>query len=132
MHRVKDKVALVTASSTGIGFAIAKKLASEGAKVVVSSRNQKNVDDAVAAINSNGYLHKAVGIVLHVGNQQDRDAVVNRIVSEHGKLDILVCNAAVSTHMGDVFSINEQQYDKMFDTNVKSTFFLCKSFVPHF
>lgn len=130
--KVKDKVALVTASSTGIGFAIAKKLASEGAKVIVSSRNQKNVDEAVASINSNGFLHKVTGFVFHVGNQKDREGVVAKIVSEFGKIDILICNAAVSTHMGDVLSITEAQYDKMFDTNVKATFFLCRALEPHF
>ena len=83
-------------------------------------------------INSQGYPHKAVGMVFHVANQKDREAIVSKIVETHGKIDILVCNAAVSTHLGDLFSITEQQYDKMFETNVKSTFFLCKAFVPYF
>ena len=124
------KIALITASSTGIGLGIANRLAYFGARVIISSRNQKNVDEAVDQINQKGYAHKAEGMVMHVANKDDRQKVFDIIKEKYGFIDILVCNAAVSTHMGDIFTITEQQYDKMFDTNVKSTFFLTKLFVP--
>lgn len=130
---LRGKVALITASSTGIGFGIANRLASLGARVVISSRNQKNVDQAVAKINSQDYEYPAIGFVLHVGKKDHRESVKNKILEKfEGQFDILVCNAAVGTHMGDIFTINEKQYDKMFDINVKSTFQLCQLFAPHF
>ena len=70
-------------------------------------------------------------MVLHVGKVENRQKVLDDLLMKYGSIDILVCNAAVSTHMGDLFTITERQYDKMFDTNVKSTFFLSKLFAPH-
>ena len=64
---MKDKVAIITASSTGIGKAIAKRLGKEGCKVIISSRNQENVNKAVAELQEEGY--EVAGIVCHVGKQ---------------------------------------------------------------
>uniref|UniRef100_A0A667IUH2 Dehydrogenase/reductase SDR family member 4-like n=1 Tax=Lynx canadensis TaxID=61383 RepID=A0A667IUH2_LYNCA len=69
-----NKVALVTASTDGIGFAIAGRLARDGAHVVVSSRKQQNVDRAVAALQGEGL--SVVGIVCHVGKAEDRERLV--------------------------------------------------------
>uniref|UniRef100_A0A8C9JA49 Dehydrogenase/reductase SDR family member 4 n=1 Tax=Panthera tigris altaica TaxID=74533 RepID=A0A8C9JA49_PANTA len=69
-----NKVALVTASTDGIGFAIARRLARDGAHVVVSSRKQQNVDRAVAALQGEGL--SVVGTVCHVGKAEDRERLV--------------------------------------------------------
>ena len=67
---MKGRVAIITASSTGIGKAIATKLAEEGVKVIISSRNKENVDKAVKELKDKGY--EAYGIVCHVGKKEDR------------------------------------------------------------
>ncbi|XP_068817269.1 dehydrogenase/reductase SDR family member 4 isoform X6 [Capricornis sumatraensis] len=71
---LENKVALVTASTDGIGFAIARRLAQDGAHVVVSSRKQQNVDRAVAALQGEGL--SVSGTVCHVGKAEDRERLV--------------------------------------------------------
>ena len=63
---------------------------------------------------------------MNVGNQAHRKQLVQMIKDKYGKLDVLVPNAACSTHFGDQMEISERAYDKMWDLNVKSTFFLVK------
>ncbi|EDL36300.1 dehydrogenase/reductase (SDR family) member 4, isoform CRA_b, partial [Mus musculus] len=71
---LSNKVALVTASTDGIGFAIARRLAEDGAHVVVSSRKQQNVDRAVATLQGEGL--SVTGIVCHVGKAEDREKLI--------------------------------------------------------
>ena len=124
MKRYQDKICLITASSTGIGLAIAHRFASEGATVIISSRSAPNVNSAVEQIKNLGF--SAVGFPCHVGNKKDRENLINFISKNYGKLDVLVANAAVSTFFGDLFEIKEEQMDKMYEVNLKSTFFLVK------
>lgn len=124
-----DRVALVTASTKGIGFAIAKQLGAAGASVVVCSRKEKNVDEAVAALRLENI--DAHGTTAHVGNKEDRTKLINFTLDRFTKLDILVSNAAVNPHYGDLMSVTDSQWDKMLDLNVKSAFELTKEAVPH-
>ncbi|XP_025774284.1 dehydrogenase/reductase SDR family member 4-like isoform X5 [Puma concolor] len=105
-----NKVALVTASTDGIGFAIAGRLARDGAHVVVSSRKQQNVDRAVAALQGEGL--SVVGTVCHVGKAEDRERLVDTAVNLHGGIDILVSNAAVSPFFGNIMDATEEMWDK--------------------
>lgn len=72
MNRYEGKICLVTASTAGIGLAIAQKMAVEGGQVIICSRKQKNVTDAVAAIQKAGG-HKVEGLVCDVGNKEHRE-----------------------------------------------------------
>ena len=126
--RYEGKLALVTASASGIGFAISRRMAQEGARVIISSRNQVNVDKAVKDLQAEGL--KAEGFVCHVGNKEHRDKLLQHIKDKHGKLDVLVLNAAVSTHFGSTFDTTESQFDKTFDVNLKSVFFMVKDYHP--
>ncbi|XP_045306447.1 dehydrogenase/reductase SDR family member 4-like isoform X2 [Leopardus geoffroyi] len=105
-----NKVALVTASTDGIGFAIAGRLARDGAHVVVSSRKQQNVDRAVAALQGEGL--SVVGTVCHVGKAEDRERLVATAVNLHGGIDILVSNAAVNPFFGNIMDATEEMWDK--------------------
>ena len=70
---------------------------------------------------------KVFGHVTNVGRKQERQAMVKAISDKHnGRIDVLVANAACSTHFGDQLEISEKAYDKMMDLNVKSVFFLIK------
>lgn len=127
-NRYEGKIVLVTASSTGIGFGISERMAKEGATVIISSRKQDNVDQAVEKLTRQGL--KAHGFVCHVGKKEHRDRLFNYIREEFGRLDVLVPNAAVATWFGSLFDMNEKQYDKMFDINVKAVFFMVKEYLP--
>ncbi|XP_004421264.1 PREDICTED: dehydrogenase/reductase SDR family member 4 isoform X1 [Ceratotherium simum simum] len=123
-----NKVALVTASTDGIGFAIARRLAQDGAHVVVSSRKQQNVDRAVAALQGEGL--SVTGTVCHVRKSEDRERLVATAVNLHGGIDILVSNAAVSPFFGDIMDVTEEMWDKVLDVNVKASALLTKAVVP--
>ncbi|XP_011786195.1 PREDICTED: dehydrogenase/reductase SDR family member 4-like isoform X3 [Colobus angolensis palliatus] len=115
-----NKVALVTASTDGIGFAIARRLAQDGAHVVVSSRKQQNVDQAVATLQGEGL--SVTGTVCHVGKAEDRERLVAMAVKLHGGIDILVSNAAVNPFFGSLMDITEEVWDKGFTPyNVSKT-----------
>uniref|UniRef100_A0A8C2RDC5 Dehydrogenase/reductase SDR family member 4 n=1 Tax=Capra hircus TaxID=9925 RepID=A0A8C2RDC5_CAPHI len=107
---LENKVALVTASTDGIGFAIARRLAQDGAHVVVSSRKQQNVDRAVAALQGEGL--SVSGTVCHVGKAEDRERLVATAVKLHGGVDILVSNAAVNPFFGSLMDVTEEVWDK--------------------
>ncbi|XP_006217316.1 dehydrogenase/reductase SDR family member 4 isoform X1 [Vicugna pacos] len=125
---LENKVALVTASTDGIGLAIARRLAQDGAHVVVSSRKQENVDRAVAALQGEGL--SVTGTVCHVGKTEDRERLVATAVNLHGGVDILISNAAVNPVFGNIMDVTEEVWDKILDINVKATALLTKAVVP--
>ncbi|XP_007447917.1 PREDICTED: dehydrogenase/reductase SDR family member 4-like isoform X1 [Lipotes vexillifer] len=125
---LENKVALVTASTDGIGFAIARRLAQDGAHVVVSSRKQQNVDRAVATLHGEGL--SVTGTVCHVGKGEDRERLVATAVNLHGGVDILVSNAAVMPFFGNLMDVTEEVWDKILDINVKATALITKAVVP--
>ncbi|XP_007180657.1 dehydrogenase/reductase SDR family member 4 isoform X5 [Balaenoptera acutorostrata] len=90
---LENKVALVTASTDGIGFAIARRLAQDGAHVVVSSRKQQNVDRAVATLHGEGL--SVTGTVCHVGKGEDRERLVATILDINVKATALMTKAVV-------------------------------------
>ncbi|XP_012225509.2 dehydrogenase/reductase SDR family member 4 [Linepithema humile] len=126
--RLEGKVAIVTASTEGIGFSIAQRLAQEGAKVMISSRKESNVKKAVEQLKSEGL--QVTGVVCHVSKKEDRKNLFEKTKADFGGLDILVSNAAVNPVFGPVFDSTEEIWDKIFDVNVKSTFLLLKESLP--
>ncbi|KAF8788585.1 Dehydrogenase/reductase SDR family member 4 like protein [Argiope bruennichi] len=126
--KLSGKVAVVTASTEGIGFAIAKRLANDGASVVISSRKKEKVDKAVSEIKS--ISDKVSGVPCHVGKQEDRKLLLDFAVAKYGGIDILVSNAAANPVMCQVLDTDEEAWDKIFDTNVKAAFLLTQAAVP--
>eukprot|EP00050_Salpingoeca_kvevrii_P011691 m.17286 g.17286 ORF g.17286 m.17286 type:complete len:261 (+) comp3577_c0_seq1:30-812(+) len=127
--RLQGRVALVTASTDGIGLAVARRLGMDGAHVVVSSRKQQNVDEAVESLRADGIC--VSGLVCHVGKAEDRTKLIEHTLGEHGKLDILVSNAAVNPVFGPAIKTPEDAWDKIFDINVKAAFLLTQEAFPH-
>ncbi|XP_042542351.1 dehydrogenase/reductase SDR family member 4-like [Dipodomys spectabilis] len=125
---LQNKVALVTASTDGIGFAIARRLAQDGAHVVISSRKQQNVDRAVATLKGEGL--SVTGTVCHVGKAKDRERLVATAVNLHGGIDILISNAAVNPFIGNLLDTTEEVWDKILDINVKAAALMTKAVVP--
>lgn len=130
LQRFEGKVALITGATRGIGFACAERLGKEGAQVVICSRGKDAVDKAVSELKSKGI--KVHGVVCHVGTAAQRKALIDETVSKFKRIDVLVSNVAVNPVMGSMIdSTNEQAWDKIFDINVKSHFFLVKEALPH-
>uniref|UniRef100_A0A1B6DNV6 Ketoreductase (KR) domain-containing protein n=1 Tax=Clastoptera arizonana TaxID=38151 RepID=A0A1B6DNV6_9HEMI len=100
-RRLIGKVAVITASTDGIGYAIAKRFAAEGASVLVSSRKETNVLKSVKSLKEFGY--NVAGIVCHVGKQDDIKKLFQEAEHQFGGIDILVSNAAVNPAVGSLF-----------------------------
>ncbi|XVF27974.1 hypothetical protein REPUB_Repub14bG0155600 [Reevesia pubescens] len=128
-RRFEGKVAIVTASTQGIGFGIAERLALEGASVVISSRKQKNVDEAVEKLKAKG-IH-VLGIVCHVSNAEQRKNLINRTIEKYGKIDVIVSNAAVNPVNLPMLQTKESILDKLWETNVKASILLLQDAAPH-
>jgi len=122
LQRYKDRVCLVTASSTGIGKAVATRFAEEGATVIINSRKKANVDPVVKELTDRGL--KAVGFPANVSNDKERQAMVAFIKEKYGKLDVLIPNAAISLHFGRTLDTTASQFDKTISVNLKSVFLL--------
>ncbi|XP_053402150.1 dehydrogenase/reductase SDR family member 4-like isoform X1 [Mercenaria mercenaria] len=129
MGKLTGKVAIVTASSYGIGLSIAERLAEDGAKVMISSRKQQNVDKALQTLKNKGLT--VSGVVCHVAKKEHRQKLIEQTVNEYGGIDLLVSNAAVNPIFGPMLNSTEDAWDKIFEVNVKSTFFLIKEIVPY-
>ncbi|XP_050311809.1 dehydrogenase/reductase SDR family member 4 [Anthonomus grandis grandis] len=127
LKRLVGKTAIVTASTDGIGFAIAQRLAREGAKVIVSSRKAANVEEATRKLTQEGL--EAKGLVCHVAKQEDRRKLFEE-AKKLGGLDILVSNAAVNPEVGGVLDCSENAWDKIFETNLKASYLLAKEALP--
>lgn len=126
--RLKGKVAIITASTEGIGFAIAERLAADGASVVVSSRKESNVTNAVKKLKASGY--SVSGVVCHVSKAPDRERLIKEAQDKFGGIDILVSNAAVNPEVGPVLECSEEVWDKIFEVNVKASYLLSKEVLP--
>ncbi|XP_019518552.1 PREDICTED: dehydrogenase/reductase SDR family member 2, mitochondrial-like isoform X1 [Hipposideros armiger] len=124
-----NKVAVITGSTDGIGFAIARRLAQDGAHVVVSSRKQQNVDRAVAALQ--GEKLSVMGTVCHVGKAEDQERLVAKALEHCGAVDILVCVAGVNPLVGSTLGSSEQVWDKILSVNVKAPALLLSQLLPY-
>jgi len=128
MFDLSGKVAVITGGTKGIGRAAALAMARAGAKVVVSSRKIDACDETAEAIRAEG--HDAVGIPCNISNVEDLQALVAGSLDAYGKIDILVCNAAVNPYMGPLLDIDDEAYDKTLDANVKNVLRLCGLVIP--
>lgn len=127
--RFVGKVAIVTASTQGIGFGIAERLGLEGAAVVISSRRQKNVDEAVKKLKDRGI--EVIGLVCHVSNAQHRKDLIKNTIEKYGKLDVVVCNAAANPAVDGILETKESVLDKLWEINVKTSILLLQEAGPH-
>jgi NAD(P)-dependent dehydrogenase (short-subunit alcohol dehydrogenase family) len=125
---LRNKVAIVTGASKGIGEAVAHLLASQGAKVVVSSRKLPDVDSVAQKINSSG--NEAIGIACNVGNSQQCENLVAETIQRFGGIDILINNAATNPVYGPALECSAELFDKLMSINVKGPFELAKMAYP--
>lgn len=116
------KIALVTGASRGIGESIAKLLAQYGAHVIVSSRKLEGCQTVVDSIVEAG--GSAEAIACHIGEMEQIESIFSQINSKHGKLDILVNNAAANPYFGHVLDTDLSAFQKTVDVNIRGYFFM--------
>jgi len=122
------KVALITGSTRGIGKATALLMACAGARIVVTSRKEQACADVAAEIAMAG--GEALPIPCDVADKAQMMAMVDKALATWKRIDILVCNAAVSPHHGPLHEISEEQIDRLLTTNVKNQLLLCNRIIP--
>lgn len=122
MFDLTGKVALVTGASRGIGESIAKLLAQQGAHVIVSSRKIDDCQAVADSISQDG--GSAEAIACHVGNMGDIENCFAQIKLQHGKLDILINNAATNPYFGHILDTDLGAYTKTVDVNIRGYFFM--------
>jgi NAD(P)-dependent dehydrogenase (short-subunit alcohol dehydrogenase family) len=120
---LQDRVAIVTGASRGIGSAIADALVGRGAKVVLSSRKQVDLDAEAERLNA-VRPDAAMAFAAHAGKPEDLERLVNATLERHGRLDILVNNAATNPYFGHTLDADLGAWDKTFDVNVRGVFAL--------
>jgi len=127
---LSGKVALVTGSTKGIGKAIVHRLAEHGAKVVVSSRKADACERVAAEINGEFGKDVAAPIPCNINDKAQLQALVEGTRRAFGKIDVLVCNAALNPYFGPGMAIPDEAFDKIMGANVRSNHWLCQMVLP--
>ena len=128
MQRLKDKIAIVTGGATGIGEAISKKLAFEGAKVLVAGLASDPVEDVVEEIINFG--GDAVGFSKDIAEEENAKACIAVAINKWGKLNILINNAGTFPEIAPMPNYNIEAFDYMIKNNLRSTFLMTEYALP--
>jgi NAD(P)-dependent dehydrogenase (short-subunit alcohol dehydrogenase family) len=123
--RFSGKTVVITGGNSGIGLATAKLFHDEGAKVAISGRDQKTLDEAVKTIGSDVLAVKA-----DVSKLADIDRLYSQVAAKFGKIDGLFANAGIAK-FAPVSDSTEQLFDETFDINVKGLYFTVQKALPH-
>lgn len=126
--KLKDRVSLITGGGIGIGAAIAKAFAKEGAKVFITGRREEPLQQTVKVIQAS--KNQAGWLSGDVAMSDDAKRMVEACVKQFGRLDILVNNAGILGPQGKITEISETDWDRVFATNVKGIYQLCRFAIP--
>jgi len=124
LFRLTDKIAIVTGGNQGIGFAIAKGLAMAGATVVIANRRAAEGQQAAETIRQEG--NDATAIATDISDRASVDRMVSEVIAKYKRIDILVNNAGVIVRKPPE-EISEEDWNYIFDINLKGMFFCCQS-----
>jgi NAD(P)-dependent dehydrogenase (short-subunit alcohol dehydrogenase family) len=125
MHKLKNKVAVITGGNSGIGFGIAEAFKKEGAVGAIIGRNQETLKSAVAQLGDS-----FIAINADVTNIADLERVFKETSEKFGKIDVVVANAGGGT-VGTVANLGEAEFDKTIDLNLKSVYFTVHKALPY-
>ncbi len=127
---VEGKVALVTGASRGIGRAIALELARRGANVAVNYvRNKELAEEVVKKIRELG--RDSIAVRADVSKWEEVKRMVDEVISHFGRIDILVNNAGVISREKEILKIDDEEWDRVLNINLKGTFYCCKAVLPY-
>ncbi len=118
---LSDRIAIVTGGSRGIGKSIAMGLANHGAHVVIASRKLAACETLAAEIQKNGGT--AFAVASNAGDLESVEALVKHVMNEHGRLDILINNAAANPWFGPIIDLELPAYEKTVDVNIRGALF---------
>ena len=124
MKSLEGKVAVITGGSSGIGLATANIFQQAGAKVAITGRTQKTLDDAVRELGPN-----VLALRSDVSKLADLDKLFEAVTKKFGRIDVLFANAGIAK-FAPVTDISETFYDEIFDINVKGVFFTIQKAIP--
>ena len=127
--KLKDRVALITGGSSGIGRATAVAMAREGAKIALTARRAERCRDAVAEIESIG--GEALALAGDIADATHVEALVDATVERWGRLDIAVPNAGINGVFAPIEDITPEEWDQTHHINVRGTFLTVKYAIPH-
>ena len=125
MKRLEGKTAVVTGGNSGIGLATAKRFLEEGARVAISGRNQKTLDEAVKTL-GDGVL----AVRADTAKLGETEKFLTKVVQKFGKIDVLFVNAGVAK-FAPLTETPESLFDEQFDINIKGAYFTIQKAVPH-
>ena len=126
--RLKDKVAIITGGTSGIGFATARLFAAEGAKVIISGRNEAKGEKAQKTIRDEGGEVKFIS--GDVSNEKDIDRIVEETIAAYGKIDVLFNNAGMEGG-GVLEDYDMAGFDKTMSLNLRGVMYFCKKAMPY-
>jgi len=124
-YSLKDKVAIITGGSRGIGQAIAYGFAKAGARVVITSRKAQDLEATAAEIKSFGA--EVLVIPAHLGKMEEITKVVDTVMAKYGRIDILVNNAGASPAIASVLDSDERLWDTIMNLNLKGVYFMSQA-----
>ncbi len=129
MNNIRSKVALITGGTKGIGYGVAESLMSAGVNVAITGRSKESALEAAKKLNSysNDSVH-AIGIQADVRNYESQQAAINKVISEFGKLDIVIANAGLG-HFNTIEDLSIEQWQETIDTNLTGVFYTLKASV---
>ena len=124
-----DRVAIITGGAKGIGRGIALKFAEEGCSVAIADISSKGANDTLAEVTKRG--GEGLAIKCDATNRRQVGATVDRVISKFGRIDILVNNAGGMLYTSPLEDLTEEEWDRVFDLNLKSVFLFSQAVVPH-
>ena len=129
--RLKDRVIIITGAGQGIGATFARKLAEEGAKVVIADLNEKNAHALAADLTEKGY--DALGLKSDVSDEESAEALARAVSEKYGRIDVLINNAAIfsTIDMKPVEEITVAEWDQLMSVNLRGVFLCSKAVIPH-
>ncbi|NTW50129.1 MAG: SDR family oxidoreductase [Chlorobiales bacterium] len=128
MQKLQGKVVIITGSTKGIGKAIAKRFVDEGAKVVVTSSSQRNVDKAVKEFPEQSVF----GAACDVANYDDVEKLISETVRRFGRLDVIINNAGVAEPFRRIVDAPLEDWYKPMEINIKGTYHCCRAAIKYF
>lgn len=122
MRSLTTRTAVITGGNSGIGYATAKKLTENGAKVIITGRRKEAIEKAAAELG-------VTGILADQSSLPDIDHLVSQVAAQFGKIDILLINAGI-TQLAPIERMTEDLFDEMMNVNFKGAYFTLSKFVP--